>query len=437
MSKTRKAKLYKELNSSGVLIEEHEGHFAKALILTVVAALFAFLCWAAVTPVDEITSGSGVIKTQALAERVEHPDGGVVATIDVAAGQYVDVGTRLMSFDISTLDREMIKLRASQNALQAELQRVAYVLEGAGTIPEFTNLDELSAQELLFWAEQSFLDAQLGLIDADSEAIIPTIGYLRERQESMERELDILRDRLVRNRGGQINGIITLTAVEQMEREFLQLQRTILEVRGETEAQRNALEANGLRKNELKAKRNRDAALRRSEIQEQLINVSVTIKELQARIERASVRASIAGHIMDVSVSNPREFIGPGELIAEIIPDNSRIEAEIEISADNIGTVKVGMEARLKVLSYDFTRYGEVVGRVAAISPTSYEDEQGRTVFKVKIEVPEDENGASLANKPILPGMTVTADILSSSKKVLSYLLKPLRALQDRALTEA
>jgi hypothetical protein len=33
--------------------------------------------------------------------------------------------------------------------------------------------------------------------------------------------------------------------------------------------------------------------------------------------------------------------------------------------------------------------------------------------------------------------MTVTADILSDSKKVLSYLLKPLRALGDKAFTEA
>ncbi len=38
---------------------------------------------------------------------------------------------------------------------------------------------------------------------------------------------------------------------------------------------------------------------------------------------------------------------------------------------------------------------------------------------------------------PNHPTMTVTADILTDSKKVLTYLLKPLRVLSDRAFSEA
>ena len=120
------------------------------------------------------------------------------------------------------------------------------------------------------------------------------------------------------------------------------------------------------------------------------------------------------------------------------VPDRAFTwEAEVEISADRVGHVVVGMEARLKILSYDFTRFGEIVGQVAAISPNSFQTETGETVFRVRIALPNEGQNAALVGRPIRPGMTVTADILTDSKKVLSYLLKPLRVLSDRAFTEA
>lgn len=432
-----KNKTYTGLDASGALPEAHEGRFAKALVATIVAALAALLLWAAITPVNEITTGNGLIKTQALAERVEHPDGGVVARISAVAGQQVRVGTELLVFETGSLEREMEKLRATRASLEAELGRIRFVLEGTGRIPNFSQLSELSAEELLFWAEQSYLDAQLNLIDADSRAITPALAILKARITSMERELEILGGRLERNRSGQASGAIARNTVEQIERDYLQMQRSVLELRGEISTQRSALEANALRTTELFAKRNREAALRQSEIEEQIVNVSVTMAEVAARIERATVRATTSGTIMEIAVANPKEFVASGELIAEIIPEQQSLEAEIEVSADRIGTVEVGMDARLKVLSFDFTRYGELVGQVASISPSSYLDEQGNTVFRVTVALPDGGRAPRLGNRAVVPGMTVTADILSDSKKVLSYLLKPLRALGDRAFTEA
>lgn len=428
---------YSELNSSGVLPEQHEGRFVRLTVFVIVSAMFTLFFWAAITPVDELTSGRGTITTQASAERVEHPDGGVVLKISASAGQYVEVGHRLLEFDTSSLEREMQKQLASRFALRAELGRVNFVLEGKGNIPDFVDIEELSPEELLFWAEQSFLDAQLGLIDADSRAIVPNIRNLNERRGSVLRELEIVQNRLERNRTGQKSGAISLSAVEALEREYLQMQRSLLEIESEISSQESALASNQLRKIEVRAKRNREAALRRSEIEEQLVSVDSAISEIDARISRATVRATISGTIMELGVANPNEVVAPGELIAEIIPGGDNVEAEIEVSADQIGSVTVDMPARLKVLSYDFTRYGEVEGIVTAISPSSYEDENGNSVFRVTISLPGNGKKPRLANKPILPGMTVTADILTDSKKVLSYLLKPLRALSDRAFTEA
>ena len=214
------------------------------------------------------------------------------------------------------------------------------------------------------------------------------------------------------------------------------MQRALIDLSGEIAAQVNGIETNGLRRTELLTQRQREAALRRAEVEEKIVNVALSIAEVEARLERAEVVAHVTGTIMELAVSNPNEIVSPGDPIAEIIPDGSAVEAEVEISADRIGHVDIGMEARLKVLSYDFTRFGEIVGHVAAISPSSFENETGETVFRVTVALPRNGENAELTGRPIRPGMTVTADILTDSKKVLTYLLKPLRVLGDRAFLE-
>ena len=291
---TKSKARYKNLSASSALPESHDGQFARLLIYAIVAAMLTLFAWAAVTPVNEITTGSGTIKTRILAEQVEHPEGGVVKDVLVATGDVVETGTPLLAFDTSSLAREQQKLSATQVALRAERQRIEFVLSGTGHIPDFADLAELSPEELLFWVEQSFLDAQLDLIDADSRSVLSAIDMLHARQNSLRRELLILEARLARTRKGQQSGAIPLNTVDAVEREFLQLQRSLLESRGEIIEQQNALETNKLRKAELLARRSREAALRRAEIEEQIVAVEQAMAETQARMDRAIVRATVA-----------------------------------------------------------------------------------------------------------------------------------------------
>lgn len=425
------------LTLGAALPEAHDGRHARALVLTILSGIAALLLWAAVTPVNEITSGSGVIRTLERVEQVEHPDGGVVAAIAASVGQAVAAGAPLLTFDTGSLERELSRHDATRAALSAERGRLAFVLENKGRIPRFTSLDQLSAEELLFWAEQSYLEVQLGLIAAERAAIVSDMGVLAAREDSLLAELAIMSEGRDRARRGEAGGVVARNALDLQERDLMRTERAVIEIRGERAARENALQTNDLNREELLARRQREAALRRAEIEEKLTAAELGIAEVQARIDRARVTASVPGTVMQLAVSHPNQVVAPGEVIAEIVPLDTEVRAEVEIAADRIGAVEIGMEARLKVLTYDFTRYGELAGRVAAISPSSYLNDRGGTVYRVEIAFPEARGTPALAGRPLRPGMTVTADILSDSKKILTYLFKPLRALGDRAFTES
>ncbi|MEL6522933.1 MAG: HlyD family efflux transporter periplasmic adaptor subunit, partial [Pseudomonadota bacterium] len=297
-----------------------------------------------------------------------------------------------------------------------------------------SSTSNLLPESALFWAEQEYLEAKLDLLDSTRESAQHTLAILIKRRANIESEVTILVNRLNRIRSGFDSGIFSRIELERIQREVLQLKRVLLELDTEIEVQRGVLEETQLRREELRTERRRESALRQLEIEERITQVNLSIQELKVRIERATIVAATEGKVMVVTVVSQNEVIAPNELIAEIVPTDSALRAEIEISADRVGSLEPGMEARLKVLSYDFTRYGEIVGRIKDISPTSFPNQSGQTVYLVDVEIP----GEGLpSGRKVRSGMTVTADILSEQKMILAYLLKPLRALSDRAFTEA
>ena len=105
--------------------------------------------------------------------------------------------------------------------------------------------------------------------------------------------------------------------------------------------------------------------------------------------------------------------------------------------ASQIGQIKTGMPAKVKVLTYDFVRYGGIDAIVDRIAPSNTAKEDGTLVFSVRLKLTNNHIGPESAGFVVKPGMTVIADINAGSKNIMNYLIKPLRVISDRAMTES
>ncbi len=409
----------------------------RKLIFVIVGGMITALIWAGLTPVDQIRSGTGVIKPQQNTLRVEHPYGGVVIGLDVSLGDEVEEGATLLSLDTASLLRERETLLARQAVLDAEERRVTRVLNSGGAALLTDPPDEISAEEQLFWAEQAFQVARLDILQAEATSIRNRLQSLTARQASLMAELDVIETQRARIQQLADQGSVRINEAEEVSRAKLQVERAILDLESEVSAAEDALLTLDLRRTELLAERVRDAAQRKADLAESRVATRQSLDEIADRLARADIRAEIAGTVQYLSVTGRNEVVAAGDLIAEIVPKNSSIEAEVEISAAEIGAVEPGLLARLKISTYDFTRFGVLSGYVSAVSPTSFQNEVGETVYRVTITLPQDGQGTELAGNPVRPGMTVTADIISGRRTVLSYLLKPLREIRSSAFTEA
>ena len=121
----------------------------------------------------------------------------------------------------------------------------------------------------------------------------------------------------------------------------------------------------------------------------------------------------------------------------QIVPVGDKLLVEARVAPSDIAFIKVGDRANVKVTAYDFSIFGGLRGRVQQVSADSIFDEVERQAYyTVLIETDRSYISRGGQRLPIVPGMICDVEILTGSRSILSYLLKPVSKAFDEALTE-
>lgn len=160
------------------------------------------------------------------------------------------------------------------------------------------------------------------------------------------------------------------------------------------------------------------------------------IEKLRERLSRVDIVAPVDGIVQDLQYKTVGGVIAPGAVVLNVVPIEDVLRAEVRLSTSDIGHVKEGQRVRVKVTTYDFLRYGIVEGKVSVISAFSSVDDQGAPYFRAYVELSRNSLGATAQEMPILPGMTVQADIVTDQHSVLEYLLRPLFVAFSQGMRE-
>jgi adhesin transport system membrane fusion protein len=141
--------------------------------------------------------------------------------------------------------------------------------------------------------------------------------------------------------------------------------------------------------------------------------------------------------VNDVKVNTVGGFINAGEKVMQIVPVDEKLLVEARVSPKDIAFIKVGDRATVKVTAYDFSIYGGLAGRVRNISADSiYDEAERQAYYTVLVETDRSYIDKAGQRLPIMPGMICDVEIITGSKSILTYLLKPVMKGFGEALTE-
>lgn len=207
-----------------------------------------------------------------------------------------------------------------------------------------------------------------------------------------------------------------------------------------------------------------DAAYRRErltdlvEAERKARGLGEDVAKAQHRTQLQMLIAPVDGTVQQLAVNTVGGVVTPAQSLLVIVPTESHLEIEAMVLNRDIGFVQAGQEAQIKVDTFNFSRYGLLHGRILSVSPDAItrDKPQGKAagdnsqgaenatsepkgqelVYAAHISLDRTQMQVEDRMVNLSPGMAVTVEINTGTRRIISYLLSPLVRYKQDSLRE-
>jgi adhesin transport system membrane fusion protein len=418
------------LTVTGLRATIDEWDASRKLIVVSAVSLVLLILWGALAQIDEVTRGMGKVIPSNKVQIVQAAEPSTIAQILVRPGQLVKQGQLLLRLEDAHLATTMGQLRAENERLSARANRLQN--EGSG--------DGGGCGEGTACAEESTLAQVRGQATRSRESALAAAVEQRRRDLTEGQATIAALENSARLSQDQVGMLAPLAAKGIVPKtELLTAQRELVDVQGRLSAARQGSARASAAIREAQAQ----LATARFDFRQQALGersevaTKLAVNEQSIKATAQELRAPVTGLVNDVKVNTVGGFINAGEKVMQIVPVGEKLLIEARITPKDIAFLKVGDPANVKVTAYDFSIYGGLAGRVRNISADSiYDEVERQAYYTVLIETDRAFIEKSGRRLPIMPGMICDVEIITGSKSILTYLLKPVLKAFGEALSE-
>ena len=408
----------------------------KQVILYSGGGMLAFLMWASLAPVDEVTHGQGRVIPSSKAQVIQSAEPTTIEEILVRSGQKVGRGQLLVRLDDAMLSSELGQLQAETRSLTARAGRLEQEGTGAGANCD-TGGPECQQEQALAAVRQSALRSKQDGLSAQVEQRRRELGEAQATIDSLGGRVQLARQRVAMLEPLAAKSIIPQTELLDARRDLVDAQGRLNAAQQQASRASAAIREAQAQLSEANFQFRQDALNERSQLEAKIAVNSESLRGAKGRAQRAEIRSPVDGVVNDVQVTTIGGFVTAGQKIMQIVPIGDKLLVETRVKPNDIAFIKTGDRAVVKVTAYDFSIYGGLSGTVQQVSADSVYDEATREAyFTVVVETDRAWLGTGAHKLPITPGMVCDVEILTGRKSVLAYLLKPIMKARAEALRE-
>lgn len=451
------------------IIETPPSPVGRAVGLGIILMAIGALVWACIGQIDIIASAPGRVIAQGRTKIVQPVETGMVAAIRVADGDHVKAGDVLIELDATQAiaDRD----RYTRDLLQARLNLArlqgladAITQPGAHATPDLVGppqearAADLALARAAMLAQVAQQDAKLADIDqqiaakqAEAGQAQATIEKLQAALPMVQGQEQIRRDLKDREFGNKLA--------------WYQANQQLIEQTHELSVEAQGRQAALSQMQALLQQRAATVAEYQVNTLQDLDKVKAEISELQAeqakaqeRVVRSTLKAPIDGTVQQLAVHTIGGVVTPAEALLSVVPDQANLVVEAMVQNKDVGFIHAGQPARIKIETFNFTRYGLIDGTVLDVTRDAVSQNDGDRKGR-KANAPGDADGmaedapngaayvAHIALKSdaittedgptrLGPGMQVSAEIQTGRRRVIDYLLSPVVRRVDESMRE-
>ncbi|MCZ8073280.1 MAG: HlyD family efflux transporter periplasmic adaptor subunit [Paucibacter sp.] len=316
---------------------------------------------------------------------------GILRELMVREGEEVQEGQILAKLDPT-------RVEAQQN--EGNVKRLA----SKATVARLTA--EANNQPLNFPEE---LKAVPAIVAAETGAYQARQRLLSEAVASLERSIGMLARELKISQDMAAKGLMSNVEVMHLSRQINELQQ---------------------QRSERISRFRQEASSELVKLQNDLAMQDEQMVVREDAIKRTVLTSPVHGLVKNIRANTVGGVITTGAPIMEIVPLTDEVLIETRIKPAEVGYLRVGQKAKVKLQGFDYNIFGGLEGRVEYISPDALgeSDKAGGSGRYYRALVRSERSTLRYKGEAVqvIPGMSATVEIKTGERSVLSFLLRPM-----------
>ncbi|WP_421868946.1 HlyD family type I secretion periplasmic adaptor subunit [Motiliproteus sp.] len=421
----------------------------RVMMWTLIGLFLIGVAWACVGKVDIVAVAEGKIVPSGKIKPIQPLEKGVVSRILVKEGEAVIQGQPLVELDATQTEADQQRLQHELLTTQLNLARQqALANRLASTDTEADTNDQLitwpqQASEAQRQLHQSLFDQQWAQYQAQTQALRRTqAAKLADKDASqarirrLEATLPLISERADALKQLSERKMAARNQYLELESERVDNELELVEEQARQRQLRAALQETEAQLQVLRSQSRAQAFEALAESQRQQRTLVEDLSKARDRNQRQILYAPVDGVIKELVLASPGEVVTPAQPLMQIVPREEALVVEAYLANKDIGFIREQMDAAIKVHTFPFTKYGLIEAEVIQVSADALADEEKGLIYKMKLLMDQDWLNVEGNKVQLIPGMAVTAEVKTGTRRLIEYFLAPLLRYRQESVRE-
>ncbi|MEH6519490.1 MAG: HlyD family type I secretion periplasmic adaptor subunit [Halioglobus sp.] len=438
--------LRKQFVPAALAVQETPPSPLGRFLMWVLLALFAIgILWASIGEVDIVVTAPGRVVPAGHVKVVQAAESGTVEAIHIRDGDRVEAGQALIRLDSTNADADYRRVSEQINAMTLQyLWREAlarWFADGRTAVhpiekPQIISDTDYEKAEQIYRQHRAEISAKLDGFDKELAANRAEQRSARAERNRTDAVLGILKQRvkaykalLDKQYGAKSQYLEILQQQTELEHSIpvlLSREQQLVETSAMIATRKTAMTSE-LRKQNL---------METLGLESDLGMLKQELRKARQRQEYQLLVSPVDGTVQELALHTLGGVVTPAQPLLKIVPEHSTIEVEALLQNKDIGFVREGQLAELKINTFNFTKYGLIDATVANISNDAVEDQQLGWVYKMNLTLHDDTIDVEGVPVKLSPGMLITTEIKIGKRRLIEFFLSPLLRYRQESVRE-
>jgi len=440
-----------EFLPAAIEVESTPSSKAGRLIIWLIVLLFVIaVIWALVGKIDIVAVAQGKVIPSERVKQIQPLESARIKAIHVQEGQSVTAGESLITLDSALVQTDLNRLTSELVDSQQNLARLLVLnrwldnlkgdLKGSDSMGSesqtLTPLNLNSDQQRLLVQEQREISSQLKALKHEQNKLSAEAQMVQAEINKQQQVVPVLAER--------VDALDTLQKKSYGSKlQFLEIKQELIEAQQDLAVQQArmtqldvSVQGVETQKALYLSEKRKQTLMQWSELKTRSESLAQEVSKTEQRLQHYDLRAPINGQVQQLAVHTVNGVVSPAQALMLIVPQYGELQVEVMLRNKDIGFVEEGQTVEVKVDTFNFTKYGFIDGELTSISDDAIQDENLGLVYSARVKLKQDGLSVNDRFVRLSPGMSVTAEVKTGTRRLIEFFLSPLLRYKQESLGE-